>query len=115
MGETVGQLALVGQQDQAGGVDVQPPHRIQALGLRNQGYHGRAALRVAGARYDARRLVERVDDPLVRARYRAAVDRHRLAGADVASRIGDRVAVDRDPAGAHDRLGRAPRGHAGGG
>ncbi len=76
--EPVGQLAVVGEQDQPGGVDVEPADRVQALGLGHQRDDGRTPLRVARGRDDAGRLVERVHDPLVDGRDRPAVDRDRV-------------------------------------
>ena len=60
--EAMGELAVVGEQDQAGGVDVETAHRVQAGVARHERDDRRAALRVAGGRDHAARLVDRVDD-----------------------------------------------------
>ena len=88
MGQAVRQLAVVGQQDQAGGVGVEPADRVQARAVGHELDDRRAAVGVARGRDDAGRLVERVDDARLRARQRRAVDRDRRGLVDVAGRVG---------------------------
>ena len=73
---------------------------------------GRAAVRVARGRDDPGGLVERVDDALLDAGERAAVELDALA-VDLARRIELAHAVDAHAPGAHDLGGGAPRGDAG--
>src|SRR5437763_8885113 len=64
MREAMRQLTVVGQQDQAAGVDVQAPHRIEPQLAGHKRYDGRPALVVTRRRDDSERLVDRIDDPL---------------------------------------------------
>ena len=88
VGEAVGELAVVGQQDQAGGVGVEAADRVQAplarrrARRRSGGRAGRCAVETTPAR-----LVERVDDARLAAADRLAVDRDALAVVDVARRV----------------------------
>jgi len=94
----VGELAVVGQQDQAGRVRVQPADREQAKGAADQADDGRASLRIARRRDDARRLVDRVDDASDRVVANApAVERDLVARLDPARRVEDRLATNPDP------------------
>ena len=54
VGEPVGQVAVVGEQDEPGGVDVEPAHGIQADRGGHERDHRRTALGIAGRRHDAR-------------------------------------------------------------
>src|SRR4051812_46792994 len=114
MGQAVRELAVVGQQDQAGALGIQAPDRVQAPGaLGRELDDGRAPVGVARGRDHAGRLVDRVDDVLARRAQRRAVERDAARLVDVARRIGDGLAGDRDPARAHDVLGGAAGGDAG--
>ena len=66
--------------------------------LVDQRHDRRAALRVLRGADVARRLVERVDDVAPLERDAAAVDRDRIRLPDVAGRIADHLAADRDAA-----------------
>ena len=86
MGEPVGELAVVGQQDQAGGVGVEAPHRVEAPLRVDELDHGRAPARLARRRHHPGRLV---DDPdLARlGRYGPPVDLDAAGLVDVAGRV----------------------------
>ena len=98
--EPVGELAVVGQQDQAGGVGVEPADRVQAPLARDErrrpsgGPAGRCAVETTPARLVERR---RPRAP-ARCRDRPAVDRDGVELVDVARRVGDDLAVDRHAA-----------------
>ena len=109
VGQAVGQLAVVGQQDQPGGVGVEPADRIEALPAGHELHDRRPALRVVRGRDDAGRLVERV--------HRVGLGRHRPAvEADVAVRVHvARRIRDRRPVHGHPPVGDQPLGGAAGG
>jgi hypothetical protein len=112
VGQAVGELAVIGQQDKTAAVRIQPSDRIQAqAGCGHEGDHGGSAVRVARARNDAHGLVQRKEHPRLGAFDGAAVNRHAAAHADVASGIVDDVAFHAHAPGRDHRLGRAPRGH----
>jgi hypothetical protein len=103
--EPVGELAIVGQEDQTGGVGVQPANREQAKLPTDQADDGRAPLRVTRCRYDARRLVDGVHHSFDRAFTNpAAVERDLVARSHVARWIEHRLATDPHPPGADDLL-----------
>ena len=111
MREPVGKLAVVGQQQQAGGVDVEAPDRIEAGSRLDQLDDGLARARLVSGGDDAGRLVDRPH--LVRLRlHPPPVHKHLRVLADVAGRVGHDLAADRDPAGGDDLLGRAAGGDA---
>ena len=68
MGERVGEVAVVGEQDQARAVGVQAADRVQALARRDEVDHGAPPVRVGRRGHHAGRLVQRVDDARARAR-----------------------------------------------
>jgi len=111
------QLAVVGEQQQAFRVVVEPAHRVDVLpDLGQQVEHRRPALRVLPRRHVAARLVEEEIPVARRHAHALAVD------ADVVvRRIGPRAELeDGDPVHRHaavedQRFRRAPRGDAGGG
>ena len=112
MREPVGQLAVVREQDQAGGVGIEAPDRVEAARRAHQLDHGGPAVRVAGRRHHAGRLVQRMD--LVRlGRDLAPIDRHPARLVDISCRIRNDLAVNRYATLRHDALGGAPRGDAG--
>ena len=66
VGERVRELAVVREQQRARRVDVEPADGDDARVVLDEPDHGRPALRVAGGRHDARRLVqEHVGEPLL--------------------------------------------------
>jgi hypothetical protein len=111
------EVAVVGEQQQAFRVVVEPAHRVDVLPHAwQQVEDGRPALRVLPRRHVATRLVEQ-DVAVARGHAHAlAVDADVVAG-----RIGSRAqlehgdAVHRHPAVHDQRFRRAPRGDAGGG
>ena len=113
VGQPVGQLAVVGQQDQARRVRVEPPHRIEPLAAGDERDDRRPSLRVLGRAHVARGLVERVDDVLALQGGHAAVDRDVVALPHVARRIADDLAADGDAPGEHELLRGPARGDAG--
>ena len=79
VGQAVGELAVVREQDQAAAVGVQPSDRVQPQPRRrHQRDHGRAPVRVARRGEDAGRLVDGVHDPRLGAAQRMAVELTRL-------------------------------------
>ena len=104
MGQAVRQLAVVGEQDQPGGVRIESADRVEPpLGV-DQFRDRRSPARLTSGRDHAGRLVDRPD--LARlGRHRGAVDLHPGALVHVPRRIGDDLAADADPA----RRRSAPR------
>ena len=112
VGERVGEVAVVGEQDQAGAVGVQATDRVQALPGGHEVDDRGPAVRVGRRGDHAGRLVQRVDDARARPADQLAVDGDRLLAGDVARRVGDHGAVDGHPPVDDERLRRAPRGDA---
>jgi len=109
VGQPVGELAVVGEEDQAGGVGVEPADRIQPLGPTDELDHRRPPLRIARGRDDARRLVDRVHDAPDRVGADPpAVDRDVVVRVDAAGRVEHRLTADPDAPGPDDLLRRAP-------
>jgi hypothetical protein len=115
-----GEVAVVGEQEQAGGVGIEPPHRVDAQPLlresraRQQGQHGGPALRVFHGRDDAQRLVQRdVDEllylPTLGARLEGlAIYRYRVhRGVGAHAHLFDHLAVDGHAARRYQLLGGA--------
>ncbi len=94
--QPVGEVAIVGQQDQAGRVGVQSADRIEPLSRVDERDDGPAPLWVAGGGDDTGRFVDRVDDELLRTRAdRLSVELDTALLVDVASRVGDGLASRR--------------------
>ena len=114
VGQAVGELAVVGEQDQAAAVDVQAPDRVEAQPAAGTSSSTvRPPVRVARGGDHAQGLVQR------RRRTRgsgpaigAAVERHRAVLVDVASRVGDDLPADASPGPRRSAPRRAPRGDA---
>ncbi len=113
VGERVGEVAVVGEQDQAGAVGVQAPDGVQALAGGHEVDDGGPPVGVGRRGDHPGRLVQRVDDARARPAHELAVDRDRLVAGDVARRVGDHGAVDGHPPVDDERLRRAPRRDAG--
>ena len=110
-----GEGAVVCEQDQPAGHEIQPADAVHALAyLRWQKpKRQRPPLRVGGRAYVARRLVQRdVQAPALWAK-RLAVQQHGVVGKDPASLRSNRGAVHADPALRDDLLRRAPGRDAG--
>ena len=105
------QPAVIGEQQQAFGVEVEPADADQPRQvLRQRAEDGRPALRVGVRGHQPARLVIEEQPRALAPRQRLAVDRDRVGGRDVERRRGDRRAVDRDAPGRDPGLGLAPRG-----
>jgi len=109
--QPIGELAVVGQQDQAGRVGIQPADRVQAHRSTDHVDDRRAPLWVARGRDDPRGLVDRVDDALHRT-FADPVPVHRdlVNGFYVARRIEHQLPAHPHPPGADDLLRSAARG-----
>jgi len=107
MRDPVSPLAIVGQQQEALGIAVEPAHIEKALGPVDQRERGWAALRVAGRRHRAGRLVEHnVGGARRGGGQRVPVERDRVArGVSLRARLGDDGAIDGDAPGRQQRLG----------
>ena len=106
MHEPVRQLAVVGEQHEAGAVDVEPPDRVQTRRRLDELDHLRPALRVVGGRHHPGRLVDQVVLELLGCD-RRAVDLDLVVGVHVAGGVGHDPAVHPDPATGHEPLGVA--------
>ena len=115
MRQQVGELAVVGQQDQAGAVGVEAPDRIQARAAGRRPGERRSAGRGCRARSRRRRRACAARRRTRRSApgERAPVDAHALSLADVARRIEHALAVDAHAPGGDQLLGGAARGDAG--
>ena len=90
VGQPVGELAVVGEQQQAGRVGVEAPDGVQALAAADERDDGRAPLRILGGRDVAGGLVERVDHMPALERRRAG-RRPRSSSWSPTSRAGSRT------------------------
>ncbi len=113
MGEPVGELTVIGQEDQAGRVDVEAAHRVQPQGRENQRHHRRAALGIASGGDHSEWLVDGEDDARGRLRDGPAIHFDLVGELDCPGRVGDLNTADRHPPGANQPLGFAARGEAG--
>ena len=113
VGQRVGEVAVVGEQDQPGRVGVQPPDRVQALGRGHEVDDGAPAMGVARRRDDAGRACAARRRPARRARAPPR-RRRRSPPRRSTSRAGSvhDLAVDGHPPVDDERLGRPPRGDA---
>ena len=113
--EPVGELAVVGQQDQAAAVGVEAADRVQPRAGAGRVDDRRAPVGVARGRDDARpACCSGVDDALLGPASGAPVDARRRSSSPT-SRAGSvtDLAVDASRARRRSSLGRAPRGDAG--
>jgi hypothetical protein len=109
------QVAVVGQQQQALAVQVQPAHRVEAYRPLEQRLQPWPAARVVEDRQHARRLIEHQ----IAALFGDARLKDLAVHADLVARrvnldtqLGDDLAVDRDPAGLDHLVAGPPRGNA---
>jgi len=105
--EPVGERAVVREQEDAGGVDVEPPHRHDARLVLDEIDDGRPPLRVAGGRDDTRRLVQQHVGELL-PRNRLAVDEHLVSGLDERVQLAGRP-IHLHPPGLDQLVGLAAR------
>src|ERR1700733_1923037 len=113
MGEPVGELAVVGEQDQPRTVDVESSHGIQPQAVRGHELSDRPPpVCVTRGGDDADGLVERIEDTWLGACEELPVERHAAALLDITGWVGDGLAGNRYPPGGDQRLGSAPRGNA---
>lgn len=108
------QLAVIGQQQQALGVQVETPDRDQpgqVLGQRLE--HRRPALGIAVGGHQAGRLVVAEDPRRLALGHQLAVDGEKVSGRDLDRRGGQHLAVDRHAAGLDQPLDLAARRHPG--
>ena len=108
--QLAGERAVVGQQQQPLGVEVEPSDGDDVAELLSHFLeHGRAALRVAVAGDEARRLVIAPEPGRRRRRQGRTVHGNDAGVIDVGRRVGHDGATKRDPAGGDQPLGVAPR------
>src|SRR6266508_2892383 len=109
MGKAVGEVAVIGEQDQPLGVPVQPADRDHPRVLWHHLDHRRPALRVIGGAHHSQRLVQHpVAQPLVDHDPRA-VDLDPIGGrVDPPAHLLHDLAVDRHPSGTDQLLDRPP-------
>jgi hypothetical protein len=109
------QVAIVGEQHQAFGVDVEPSDRVQPMRSIHQVDHGRSPLGVMRGAHDAYRLVER--NVVVRglaARQRSSVDFDAIATrVDLCAKLEHECAVDPHAVVTNHALRGAARGDTG--
>ena len=114
VGKAKRQLAVVGQQNQALGVDIEPADRVQPPSGVHQLDDSPPAFGVVGGAHHTERLVQR--QVLVRglaARDRPPIDLDTITGGiDLRSQLDDDGAVDPYPVVADHPFGGAARGHA---
>jgi len=109
-----GQLAIVGEQEQAFGGDIQAAHGDQARQARRQGVeHRRAAPGVAVCGHQTDGLVIAEEPRRVRRRHDLAVNGQSVRRPDPDRGRGEDFAVQGDPAGGDHALDFAPGGDAG--
>jgi len=108
------QLAIVGQENQAPAVQVQPPDREEAAHAGGDPIDdGLPATVIADAGQDAGRLVQHQVGPFRDRPHERPSDRHLVEGGlDLLAGLG-REAIDRDLAGRDQLIRFAPRGDAG--
>jgi hypothetical protein len=106
-----GEVAVVGQNHQPFGEEIEPPNRVEPLvdPAAQQGEHSRAPLRVFGGGDETRRLVEKDVAKPLRQTQTLAVDLDRVALKVSPVAELRPPAVDRHPALADHLLGFAPR------
>src|SRR6202453_539323 len=114
--ERARQPAIIGQQQQALGIEIEPADRDQPRQtLRQIIEYRRPAFRVGMGGHQAARLVKHEQAGALARRQRLAVDGHDIIGGDVERRRIDHTAVDRDAALPDPFLGVAARGETGAG
>jgi len=113
VGEAVGQVTVVGEKKQSLGVGVEAADREDAGLVGHEVEDGWTALRIAGRRDNAARLVEEVVDEVSGGRDGDAVDLDPLASRIHPTAQRRHFAVDRDAAVLDEDLARPPAAEAG--
>ncbi len=112
MHETVGQVAIVGQQQQTLTVFVEPAHGVDALAdVRHQIDGARPAGRIEVGAEVAARLIDQPVDELL-AVQRLAIDAHRIVGFDLRAQLADNQAIHADAATDNQLFAVPPRANA---
>jgi hypothetical protein len=109
MREPVRKVAVVRQQERAGGVDVQPPHGNDAHVLIDELHDRRPPLRIACRRHDARRLVQQDVGKALR-RHLAPIELDSIATPDERVQL-TQLPVHSDPPGLDQLVRLTARGH----
>jgi hypothetical protein len=117
MADAQRQLAVVGEQHQPLGVEIQPPDRKHPLAdsLAHEIEDGRPSLGIGSRGHHARGLVKQEVPRGLRRLEPLAVDLHRVGRRIGLIAEGGGAPVDRDPAFADERFRVAPRAHPGAG
>jgi len=111
--ERARQSAVIGEQQQAFGVEIEPADRDQPRqSFRQVVEHGRPSLGIGMRGHQAARLVEHEQPRALARRQRLAVDRNHIVAGDVERRRVDDAAVDGDAALRDPFLGIAARSEA---
>lgn len=106
----IGDVAMVGQQQQPLRLAVQTTDRIDPLGNIDEIHHGPALPLVLDGRNEPAGLVEH-DEAWALTTQDLAIDPNLVdRGVDLGPHLGDHAAVDRDPTGTDHRLGRPTAG-----
>ncbi len=112
--QALGKLAVVGHQQQAFAVIIEPANRKQPRGQIDQSNHCWAALRIIGGGNDAGGFIQHDVGSRINFPDRLTVDENRiLLGINACAGDNHDFAIDRHPAGANELLAVAPRGDTG--
>ena len=110
MGDAFRERAVVGQEEEALGGDVQPPHGKEPGDFRDEVHHRLAALGIVAGRDRPLRLVEQEIDGCVGSPHPHAVEANVVThGVSLGAELGHDLAVDGDPALGHRLLRPASR------
>ena len=113
--QLVGEVAVIGQQNQPGRIYVEPPNWVEppraSSAASNQLDDSWPAVRVGGGRYDPGRLIQCVDDPHLRPAANAlAIEEDLIARINVQCWVENDLAVNADSPGSDQRFAAAARG-----
>jgi len=114
--QDAGQRAVIGEEQQAFGIEVEPADADEAgQGWRQALEDGRPALRVGVRRHQAARLVIEEEPRAIARRQRFAIDGDAVAGGHIERWRQDDLAIDDNAPGGDPKLRLAARGEAGAG